>query len=299
MGILDTPAYSRAAADAKFSTPATVTAQLAATPTAANAAAAAVQNAMASQYLSYALVAGYASTALSFTAYAGTPTYTTPAKFTASFGGGSVSKTGITEPTVSWTVECWVYAAAPHTGTVNPKVIWGNGSSWLGAMPDTGYAVWCQGSADNTRRISTVNIADGQWHHIAVQFQRISGITTPQGFYIDGVLLADAGTTAALSWVTTFYVGGMGSSALDWHGRIDEFRISTVKRYAANFTPPATEYVFDPSTYVLAHLSNNQYLTPGGTGYPARPVGAPGGAVTYTGPIQPTDWITGDKWVQQ
>lgn len=31
--------------------------------------------------------------------------------------------------------------------------------------------------------------------------------------------------------------------------------------------------------------------------YPSRPAGAPGGAVRYIGPTQPTTWLANDEWI--
>lgn len=36
-----------------------------------------------------------------------------------------------------------------------------------------------------------------------------------------------------------------------------------------------------------------------GFAYPARPAGVSAGYVEYVGPVQPTDWLTGDTWVEQ
>jgi hypothetical protein len=33
--------------------------------------------------------------------------------------------------------------------------------------------------------------------------------------------------------------------------------------------------------------------------YPIRPVGVPAGYCEYVGPTEPTDWLTGDTWVEQ
>jgi hypothetical protein len=34
-----------------------------------------------------------------------------------------------------------------------------------------------------------------------------------------------------------------------------------------------------------------------GSAYPARPPGVPAGLVRYVGPSQPSDWLSGDEWV--
>jgi hypothetical protein len=36
-----------------------------------------------------------------------------------------------------------------------------------------------------------------------------------------------------------------------------------------------------------------------GVVYPARPAGVPAGFVEYVGPTEPTDWLTGDTWVER
>lgn len=50
----------------------------------------------------------------------------------------------------------------------------------------------------------------------------------------------------------------------------------------------ATGWIGSISLQVLVYASG---------AYPARPVGLPGGAVRYIGPVQPTDWLTNDEWI--
>lgn len=276
-----------------------VTATLAADSTPANAAAAAVNTALSAANQSFTLVWGAKKTTGPAAVSAGTPVYGLPAKFgSTALSGGKLSAGGVSpEPTASSvTTEGWVYAAAPNAGT-NAMVAWAHGANlWVGAAGTTGYAMICL-SGDTASRITTaINICDGQWHHIAHEVTRLNGTTYLKGFWVDGVQINLASPSIAKAWTTALDIGGLyGLATYDWPGSIDEIRISTGARYKASFTPATSEGVVDGRTLLLAHMTSN-VMDVAIRSYPVRPVGAPGGAVRYFGPFQPTDWLTDDKW---
>jgi hypothetical protein len=77
-----------------------------------------------------------------------------------------------------------------------------------------------------------------QWYHIAVDR---SG--TDIKLYIDGTSVATGSSNYNISESTAFYVGiNSDGSTRSWNGWIDEFRVSSVARYAGNFTPPTSAY---------------------------------------------------------
>lgn len=111
------------------------------------------------------------------------------------------------------------------------------------------------------------NVADGAWHHVAVQRQRSSGYLW---IFVDGQLdaLAD-GPEGDISYpdayVTEqasdpFLAIGAWKKDVDqalhpfFQGWIDELRISNVLRYAGNFSPPAGPFAVDSYTQAVYHF---------------------------------------------
>lgn len=47
----------------------------------------------------------------------------------------------------------------------------------------------------------------------------------------------------------------------------------------------------------VASVTNRVIYNYTTTSYPARPTGAVAGMVEYIGPVQPSDWVDGDTWV--
>ncbi|MDR6867539.1 hypothetical protein J2Y69_002143 [Microbacterium resistens] len=303
-----TPTDARNAVDER------VTAKIADHPEVAEAAAEAVTDAMAAQHLSYSLVwatAGTVEVAGTVAAATGAPAYTAAGRFGTALSAGSVTASGggvVVEPGsgVTYTIEGWVKAAGLPTGA-SRRVFFALSGQGLYVAGDatTGYA---SATTDSNRRwTSTTNICDGAWHHIAVTFTRASNATTVVGFWIDGAVAsgAAAGTPVPAAWDSAVRLGGLSvSSSFDWYGAgsaglIDEVRISKTARYTAAFTPPGAAFAWDANTLVLAHMNSTAYSYAGvGHAYPARPSGAPGGAVTYLGPVQPTDWLPKDRWIE-
>ena len=125
------------------------------------------------------------------------------------------------------------------------------------------------GSAGATIYGST-NVADGQWHHIAITRQSSSG---QMRIFVDGQLQkSQNGPTGNLS-----YRDGRGTSypnsdpylviAAEKHdydpgtypsftGWIDELRISTSIRYTTNFTRPNQPFAADSAAVALYHFDN-------------------------------------------
>ena len=123
----------------------------------------------------------------------------------------------------------------------------------------------------------TTSLADGQWHHVAVQRRVSDGWMS---IYIDGALDAEAdgpdGDIAYPDDATPLSLCGSGgtsacandpylvfgaekhdqtrSTYLSFHGWLDEIRLSTVLRYATAFTRPAARFAADADTVGLWHF---------------------------------------------
>ncbi|MEJ5225606.1 MAG: PQQ-dependent sugar dehydrogenase, partial [Anaerolineales bacterium] len=123
-----------------------------------------------------------------------------------------------------------------------------------------------QGSNANTI-CGTTNIADGNWHHVALTRNAATGQLR---IFVDGVLQRQAnGPTGDISYRdgrTTSYPNSdpylvLGAEKHDagpeypsFNGWLDELRISTTLRYSANFIPPQTPFSTDAFTAGLYHF---------------------------------------------
>jgi hypothetical protein len=93
----------------------------------------------------------------------------------------------------------------------------------------------------------------GVWQHFALT--KFGPIVT---LWIDGV---SAGTyvTSPVSQTfgnnsSPFQIGTWTNNTDLFQGNIDEFRVSNIARYTANFTPPSAAFVADANTLVLLHF---------------------------------------------
>ncbi len=92
-------------------------------------------------------------------------------------------------------------------------------------------------------------IATGQWYHIAFVYDRAS--STMQ-LYLNGILVYQS----SMSWpgITGFDLGSGSGQAIDW--LLDEFRVSKVKRWIENFTPPTYQYGSEDDSEVALQYRN-------------------------------------------
>jgi hypothetical protein len=141
----------------------------------------------------------------------------------------------------------------------------------------------------------TSNVADGRWHHIAVERRRSDGYLW---LYVDGRLEASAdGPNGDLSYPddheatldTDPYLGlGAWKKEADastrrfFYGWMDELRISNTIRYTRGFTPVYARFVPDANTLALYHFDEGigDLLTdnagfPGGASHGSRETGSP------------------------
>lgn len=100
----------------------------------------------------------------------------------------------------------------------------------------------------NAVRLSTTALVVNTWYHLA-----IVRTNTQYRFFINGI--EQNSITSALQMqpaaFSTFRLGGNTSA---YNGFIDEFRISSVARYTANFTPATSIFSIDENTISLNHF---------------------------------------------
>jgi hypothetical protein len=271
-------------------------------PTVTAAAASAVNGALAAQNINITLVYGPVSfVTTAATVVRGTPSYASAGKIGQSLTGGVLGLGNVLEPTSDTiTLEAWVTLSAAPAG--NPDLVFSFGTSlWLGIRTDGKPSILIANGA--TAQIGPTSIADGAWHHVAVELSRANTTTTLRGFWVDGTpVLSSPYTGTSQAWLPALGVAGFPTTTTGFDfdlGRIDEFRVSTGSRYTGAFTPQTTPFTWDMSTLRLAHLEDGNYLAPGSSSaYAARPTLAPAGTVTYIGPVAPADKKPADRWIK-
>ena len=164
------------------------------------------------------------------------------------------------------------------------------------------------------------SVADGFWHHVAVQRRAADGRMT---IWVDGTLDAAAtGPAGDVSYpdnaVPPFgcanctqdpwlFIGGKANqSAASFIGSIDELRVSDTIRYAATFARPARAFSSDARTVALYHFDDGAGSiardTAGGqdasfgddaTGRPAWAAGSPFAALPGNGGPSPAPALDG------
>ena len=175
-------------------------------------------------------------------------------------------------------------------------------------------------SGDGTGDLSicgTTDIADDNWHHVAVQRRFSDGYLW---LYVDGVLEAEAdgpdgdisypddavppdtcgplGTGSCTPYDPMLAIGAekhsMDVTSPSFNGWLDEIRFSNVLRYSADFSPPADPFNTDPDTVALYTLNegygNLIHDTSSATGGPSD------GSRIYGGAINGPEWSLDTIW---
>ena len=131
----------------------------------------------------------------------------------------------------------------------------GGGNIVFGLTSDSGSQTIC----------GTSNVLDNLWHHVAVERRRSDGALW---LFVDGTLQAQsAGPTGDISYPDSAVPANandpylvIGAEKFDtapghaFHGYVDELRLSTRLRYAANFPRPKAPFVTDAYTAALYHF---------------------------------------------
>jgi hypothetical protein len=182
-----------------------------------------------------------------------------------------------------FTIEWWMRTDAGNgsgaCATANNDWIYGNilidrdvfgagdngdyGVSLFGATGQIAFGV-SRGNSGTTL-CSSVGVADGAWHHVAVTRRGDNGV---MAIFIDGVA---RGSTTGPSGDVSYRQGHVGAENdpvlvfgaekhdagaefPSYHGRLDEIRISSAIRYAGPFAVPTTALAADGATVALYHF---------------------------------------------
>ena len=179
--------------------------------------------------------------------------------------------------TGSFTIECWIY----RSGTQTQMVPFGAYNSWVRWETHVDGDWNLMLGWDGTERHVGGTWSVDTWYHIALVGESGGEFR----FYVDGVLKHTGTKDTSMNWHNGFSIGDVynkqgGSSAYDFEGYIDEFRISDSVRYVSNFTPSTTEFTPDSNTKLLMHMDGAN----DGTSFPinANKVITPVGDVANT-----------------
>lgn len=148
-----------------------------------------------------------------------------------------------------FTIEGWAYVtAAGATGVLFCK----SGSTAPYAQLFLNAGVW-QLYTDTTPAVITIasGMQPNVWYHIAVV--RYQGTWY---LYQNGVLLGSAVGGTFGNNASAMLIGNSGAFTSVWPGFIDEFRVSSMARYTAAFTPPTQAFNPDANTALLMHLDS-------------------------------------------
>jgi Concanavalin A-like lectin/glucanases superfamily len=198
-----------------------------------------------------------------------------------------------------FTIEFWMRALpGENSGTLNQ---YGGGDGWItgnvmidrdvfnaGDHGDYGISLGGDGNlafgidrSGNGMTITTsgVNLADGNWHHVAATR---NGITGQMRVFVDGIQRASGtgpiGNISYRDGRSTSYPNSdpflvLGAEKHDYApefpsfaGWLDELRVSTVVRYSGHFTPPSVPFAPDAQTAALYHFDEGHGLTVHDTG---------------------------------
>lgn len=173
----------------------------------------------------------------------------------AAFGGSSILCDGSGDylvfpvsgstynPGEECTLECWVEfnSVSGSQGLIDYRP----GSSTVGTLVylTGGLMSFYQGSA-NTTVSGATSISTGTRYHVALCYRSSSvGPSTIWELYLNGVLEASSTINDTIMGDYQTTVGAFANGSNGLNGKIEEVRVTKgVRRYTANFTPPAAPF---------------------------------------------------------
>lgn len=171
-------------------------------------------------------------------------------------------------PNYPMTASCWVRRSS--TGGNTARVAFGKNSSfWIGSLGDNAAAA--HGSTSGGFMYSSINISDGNWHHLAIVLTSTSGT-----LFVDGVVGAVSTATPDASNFTLYTSGGnaqssnrigiraFGDGASAFDGSVDDCALFNAAIYTTgtvgitSFTPPSTATAANaPNAIAVFPLDNS------------------------------------------
>ncbi len=192
--------------------------------------------------------------------------------------------------------------------TIFDRDIYGDGDNGdFGVSLAGGRIAFGVGKGSESETIcSTTDLADAQWHHVAV----VRNTSGQMKLFVDGSL--EGSGTGPVGEITyrdgrstnwpndPFLVVGAEKNDLDnslypsYSGWLDEIRLSNVDRYESEFSLPSARFVPDANTNALYHLNegfgNHIDDSSGAAGGPSD------GARSYGGVLNGPEWTEDTFW---
>ncbi len=155
------------------------------------------------------------------------------------------------------------------------------------------YSKWNGDTVDNSV-VHTVDIYDGQWHHITTWFDETAGT---RDYTIDGVTISDAFTGTLNQTAGDLYIGaysnhGLYTNTYSWQGYIDDLRIYDIKR---DQDPVADVGTIDPCSI---SVTEDPCDTPSDT-YTITLTEQPPAGATFRVYLDPNDLWGGSPYLEQ
>ena len=193
----------------------------------------------------------------------------TGAKYGQALSGGYGTVSGVLSQTpASFTMECWVKTS---NGGGTQVAAGANQIGWLGVSSGAATARYGSGTAGSGGQGQYVtggesnfgsgpNIADGNWHHLAMTVGSSGGV-----FYVDGQIVATVANPAGTAYGpgggnSQFGVGEFGGdvgAGFAWSGEVDEAALWSTVKYTGNFTPSGPIANNAGNLLALWHLDGN------------------------------------------
>lgn len=159
-----------------------------------------------------------------------------------------------------FTVELWFRRNVAADGFDQLFGQWGptetNRSLFLGLSGLTPVVYYTYGTSSIGNFSSNTNITNDTWNHLA-----LVGNSSGLYLYLNGTQVGTGSRLTLVNSTQPVTIGANYSSADDFHGHIDELRVSNTARYTANFTPSTTPFVNDENTLLLLHMDGTDAST--------------------------------------
>ena len=136
----------------------------------------------------------------------------------------------------------------------------GTGGVAVGAISNK---IYCAISGSSYYAEFATNLQKGTWYHIAITRYNTGSNNIIQ-CWLNGTQIG-TGFTGNQNWtgvdpfngaISPYIGGGNGGSGFGFNGWMQEYRISNIRRYTANFTPTTVAFQNDANTVLLIHGSS-------------------------------------------
>lgn len=159
-------------------------------------------------------------------------TFRTTSAVSTPIGGGDFTMEIWFKTPDAWPAELWnrLICSVGNTDTLECHIILRSRS-----VPSPYFECKLAGASISA---SGISLTAATWYHLAMV--RSSGTVY---FFVNGVLAGTNGSSYAIPSTNVLYIGANGNGS--WfapYGRIDDFRLSSMARYTAAFTPPVKAF---------------------------------------------------------